>query len=126
MGSKLSAQEAEVELLIVSGKHSPAQHADEVRGDVGEQRRINDVRRMDAVHVSGSDIALGIDERGPLVLYRALVIDKDDTHLDDAVAARRREPGGLQIDNGVAHEQFPSFEGAISEAPVSPPRILAE
>lgn len=71
-----------------------------MRCDDVERGREPDVGGADTVHVLRSEVALGVDERAPLVLDATGGIGEDDGDLGDAVVLAGRGPCGLEVDHG--------------------------
>ncbi len=88
----LGAQEARVERRVVGHEHAPGEQAQERGRDAVERRGERDVRRGDAVHVLRPEVALGVDQGGPLVLDATGGVHEDDRDLGDAVAEAGENP----------------------------------
>ena len=84
-----------------AGDDAAVDGAQDVGGDLGEGRSVEDVGRGDAVDAGGADIAVRVDERRLAVLDVAGVRDEDHGDLDDPVAVLGLESRRLDVDDGV-------------------------
>lgn len=100
--AELGTQVHRVESPVVRHHHTTAQSLDEVAGELLEPGCPACVGCSDAVDGLGPQIAIGIDERHPLVGDAPVRIHVDDRDLRDAVVPAGENPGGLGVDDGEA------------------------
>jgi hypothetical protein len=98
---ELVVQEGRVEAGVVSHQCPTAQGRDDAGRNLAEGGSTEDVAGRDAVDVRRPDVALRIDQRGPLVLELTIVGELDNADLDDSIVLLRKQPGRLQVDDGV-------------------------
>jgi hypothetical protein len=99
---KLGAEERRFEAGVVGDEDTSAEVVDELVGDVSEGRGVLDVSAAELMDVGGPQVAAGVDDRLERVLDGPVGADVNDPDLDDLVVVLRRQPSGLEVDDGVA------------------------
>ena len=112
---ELGGNEPRIERQVVGDRYPTLKQRLQLACDLRERRGPVDVRGRQTVDLGRRHVTLRVHERLPLVDQVALVINEDDSDLEDAMVMCRREPGGLDVDDGVPTLSAGSrFPGGIS------------
>ena len=103
----LGGQERVVEADVVGDQGAPAQHLDQLLGDVGETGLAGQHLGGQAVHVGGPGIDTGVEQAVDTALDVAVVAERQRRDADDAGLAWS-EAGRLDIDDRPARAGFGS------------------
>ena len=98
---ELGAEEGRLEAGVVGDENASAQVVDELVCDVREGGCVSHVRAAEVVDVGGAEVTAGVDDRLEGVLDGPVGRDADDADLDDPVVILRRQPGGLEVQDGL-------------------------
>ena len=100
-------QKPHVETRVVRDNHTANEHFEEVIADGGEVGGVDDVAGPNAVDVSSPDVAMRVDQGGPLVLDPAGIISEGEANLRHAVGALRNQTRCLEVDYSEWHQSSP-------------------
>ena len=84
---------------------APLDERDQLGGDLGELRRLLQLRELDAVHGqrAGVDLAFGIQVAMEFLAGGPAIQHFDAADFDDAMAGARFEAGGFDVQNDLSH-----------------------
>ena len=100
-----SVDEADVERGVVDDQLRAGDERAQLVRDLGELRRVGELRGADAVHGerTGVDLALGVDVLVELLAGEPAVQQFDAADFDETVTAVRIEAGRFGIENDFTH-----------------------
>jgi hypothetical protein len=102
---ELRIQEADVEWRVVNDELRAVDEGDQLRGDLGKLRRLQQLREFDTVHGerAGVDLPFRIQVTMEFLAGRPPVGELDATDFDDAMASARFEAGGFDVQDDLPH-----------------------
>jgi hypothetical protein len=96
---ELGRKESEVEADVMTDHDRARQSLSDVAGDLLERRRVEHVRRGNAVDVRRPDVPTRVDEGLEFVVHGAVRVQPDDGDLDDSIVPAVAEPSRFDIDD---------------------------
>src|SRR2546425_7331543 len=96
----------------------------DVARDLIEERRVRQIRSLDAVEVGPADVPVRVDQRHPFVFDLKLRAHANHGDLDDAIVSAGIDPSRLDVDDGEWRlaERGLSCHRRGRAAPAPPPR----